>query len=52
MTEIAGVDKNATHPAIDRDSRINVGMPPGPCPVRASRPCPHPPFRSAAAPHA
>ncbi|MEU9850078.1 hypothetical protein [Streptomyces sp. NPDC047985] len=30
MTQIASIDENATRLAIDRDSRINVGIPPGP----------------------
>lgn len=29
MTQIASVDEHATHLAIDRDSRIHIGMPPG-----------------------
>ncbi|MFD7498007.1 hypothetical protein ACFV8T_37645 [Streptomyces sp. NPDC059832] len=30
MTQIASVDEHATRLAIDRDSRIYIGMPPGP----------------------
>ncbi|MFD9795493.1 hypothetical protein ACFWXK_31590 [Streptomyces sp. NPDC059070] len=30
MTQIASIDEHVTRLAIDRDSRINVGMPPGP----------------------
>ncbi|MFF1301033.1 hypothetical protein, partial [Streptomyces sp. NPDC058296] len=30
MTQIASVDEHATRLAIDRDSRIHIGMPPGP----------------------
>ncbi|WP_405933722.1 hypothetical protein [Streptomyces sp. NBC_00827] len=30
MTQLASVGKHTTHLAIDRDSRINIGVPPGP----------------------
>lgn len=56
MTQIASVDEGGTTVAIDRDSRINIGEPPGPRHMYAipPRPAPAPccarPWNSAAAP--
>jgi hypothetical protein len=47
MTQIASVDEHATRLAIDRDSRIHIGMPPGPRHMYAIPPRARPLFTAA-----
>ncbi|MFF3396196.1 hypothetical protein ACFYW1_35440 [Streptomyces sp. NPDC002669] len=47
MTQIASVDKDGTTAAIDRDSRINIGEPPGPRHLYAVPPRARPLLRAA-----
>ncbi|MFD7498011.1 hypothetical protein ACFV8T_37665 [Streptomyces sp. NPDC059832] len=47
MTQIASVDENATRLAIDRDSRVHIGMPPGPRHMYAIPPRARPLFTAA-----
>jgi hypothetical protein len=47
MTQIASVDKDGTTVAIDRDSRINIGEPPGPRHLYAIPPRARPLLRAA-----
>ncbi|WP_432079346.1 hypothetical protein [Streptomyces sp. YPW6] len=47
MAQIAGVDKDGTTVAIDRDSRINIGEPPGPRHLYAVPPRARPLLRAA-----
>ncbi|WP_405593927.1 hypothetical protein OG741_00420 [Streptomyces sp. NBC_01410] len=47
LTQLASVDEHATRLAIDRDSRINVGVPPGPRHMYAIPPRARPLLRAA-----
>ncbi|MGY3056266.1 hypothetical protein ACVWZD_008753 [Streptomyces sp. TE3672] len=47
MTQIASADENATRLAIDRDSRVHIGMPPGPRHMYAIPPRARPLFTAA-----